>query len=125
MAVVSYLCQELEEVVQPMRALVNKTKHSFELFLTERLSAVSFIASAYTFQELADEPTLNRIFRVMKKEFGGFVDLGLIDSSGIQVSYAGPYQLKDKDYAEQGWFQEVKVPGATSATFPGIHSFRT
>ena len=127
MAVVNYHQYQRalkNEVVQPMRALVNKTKHSFELFLTERLSAVSFIASAYTFQELADEPTLNRIFRVMKKEFGGFVDLGLIDSSGIQVSYAGPYQLKDKDYAEQGWFQEVKVRGSyISDVFLGYRKF--
>jgi two-component system, NtrC family, sensor kinase len=127
MAVVNYHQYQgalKNEVVQPMRALVNKTKHSFELFLTERLSAVSFIASAYTFQELADEPTLNRIFRVMKKEFGGFVDLGLIDSAGIQVSYAGPYQLKGKDYAEQGWFQEVKVRGSyISDVFLGYRKF--
>lgn len=127
MAVVNYHQYQRalkNEVVQPMRALVNKTKHSFELFLTERLSAVSFIASAYTFQELADEQTLNRIFRVMKKEFGGFVDLGLIDSSGIQVSYAGPYQLKDKDYSEQSWFQEVKVRGSyISDVFLGYRKF--
>ncbi|HBZ55776.1 MAG TPA: two-component sensor histidine kinase, partial [Syntrophobacteraceae bacterium] len=32
------------EVVQPLRVLVNKTKHSFELFLAERVSAVNFIA---------------------------------------------------------------------------------
>ena len=59
------------EIIAPMRALVSKTKNSFELFLTERLSAVSFIASAYSFQDLSDQNTLNRIFRVMKQEFGG------------------------------------------------------
>ncbi|MCU0573091.1 MAG: two-component sensor histidine kinase, partial [Syntrophobacteraceae bacterium] len=72
-----------EEIVNPLRILVNKAKHSFELFIAERLSAVSFIASAYTFDQLADENELKRIFRVMKSEFGGFVDLGLIDESGI------------------------------------------
>ncbi len=100
------------EVVQPLRALVNKTKHSFDLFLAERRSAVSFIASAYSYNELSDERTLRRVFQVMRREFGGFVDLGLIDSSGIQVSYVGPYALKGRNYADQAWFHEVKIRGA-------------
>jgi two-component system NtrC family sensor kinase len=114
MAIINYMQYRKalnNEIVQPLRMLVNKTKHSFELFLAERVSAVSFIASAYSYRELADEKTLNRIFMVMKKEFGGFVDLGLIDSSGIQVNYAGPYQLKGKNYSEQAWFHETKVRG--------------
>ena len=37
------------EIQAPLRALVGKAKHSFELFLAERTSAVSFIASAYSF----------------------------------------------------------------------------
>jgi two-component system NtrC family sensor kinase len=112
------------EVENPIRVLLNKTKHSYELFLTERLSAVSFIAHAYTFSELADHDTLNRIFLVMKNEFGGFVDLGLIDSSGRQISYAGPYQLEGKDYAGQAWFQEVSVRGIhISDVFMGYRRF--
>jgi two-component system NtrC family sensor kinase len=112
------------EVEQPLRVLVNKTKHSFELFLAERVSAVSFIASAYTFQDLADEQTLNRVFRVMKKEFGGFVDLGLIDASGVQVGYVGPYVLKGKDYSDQSWFHEVQVRGTyVSDVFLGYRRF--
>jgi two-component system, NtrC family, sensor kinase len=112
------------EVLQPMRILVNRTKHSFELFLIERLSAVSFIASAYSPQDLSDERTLNRIFQVMKREFGGFVDLGLIDPSGLQVSYVGPYELKGKNYADQDWFQEVKIQGTyISDVFMGYRKF--
>ncbi len=127
MAVVNYHQYQAtlrEEIVTPMRALVNKTKHSFELFLAERISTVSFIASAYTFDQLADEATMNRIFRVTKEEFGGFVDLGLIDDQGIQVSYTGPYDLKGKDYSEQSWFHEVKVRGTyVSDVFMGYRKF--
>ncbi|MGQ9652789.1 MAG: cache domain-containing protein, partial [Thermodesulfobacteriota bacterium] len=100
------------EVVQPLRASVSRTKHSFDLFLTERRSAVSFIASAYSYKQLSDERELARVFQVLRREFGGFVDLGLIDSSGIQVSYVGPYELKGKNYSDQAWFQEVKIRGA-------------
>lgn len=112
------------ELVQPLRILVNRTKHSFELFLTERLSALSFIASAYSWEELADEKALHRIFQVMKKELGGFVDLGLIDREGIQVGYVGPYQLRGKDYSDQAWFKEVKVRGRyVSDVFMGYRMF--
>lgn len=112
------------EIIMPLRSIVNKTKHSFELFLTERLSAVSFIASAYSFEELSDQKALNRIFLVMKQEFGGFVDLGLIDNSGTQVSYVGPYKLKGKNYKEHHWFHEASVRGAhISNVFMGYRKF--
>lgn len=113
-----------DEIVAPQKVLVNKAKHSIELFLANRLATVNFIASAYTFEQLADEANLNRIFRVLKREFEGFVDLGLIDSSGVQVSYAGPYQLQGKNYSEQGWFEQVRVNGTyVSDVFKGYRRF--
>ena len=127
MALINYYAYQKAlkgEIIVPLRTMVNKTKHSFELFLTERLSAVSFIASAYSVKELADQKALNRIFRVMKNEFGGFVDLGLIDSSGLQVSYVGPYQLKGKRYKDHGWFHEVTIRGEhISDVFMGYRKF--
>jgi two-component system NtrC family sensor kinase len=112
------------QIISPLRGLVNKTKHSFELFLTERRSALSFIASAYSFAELADEDNLFRLFQVMKREFGGFVDLGLIDSKGLQVSYVGPYKLAGKDYREQEWFKEVEIRGIyISDVFMGYRGY--
>ncbi|MCE5333573.1 MAG: two-component sensor histidine kinase [Desulfobacteraceae bacterium] len=113
-----------EEIVNPLLVLVNKTKHSIELFLAERLSTVSFICSAYTFEQLADEENLRRIFRVMKQEFGGFVDLGLIDENGLQVSYVGPYDLKGRNYSEQPWFHEMQIHGTyVSDVFMGFRRF--
>jgi two-component system NtrC family sensor kinase len=92
--------------------------------LEEKLSNVRFITSAYSIRELTDEKNLNRIFRVLKKEFGGFVDLGLIDCNGIQVSYAGPYDLLAKDYSEQTWYHEVTVKGVyISDVFMGYRKF--
>jgi len=112
------------EVVNPIRGLLNKTKHSFELFLAERLSAVSFIASAYSYEDLADQAKLNRIFQVMRDKFGGFVDLGLINIDGLQVSYTGPYDLEGKNYRDQSWFQEVRVKGThISDVFLGYRKF--
>ncbi len=112
------------EMQAPLRALVGKAKHSFELFLAERTSAISFIASAYSFNELSDDANLQRIFQVMRREFTGFVDLGLIDVAGNQISYAGPYDLKGRNYTEQAWFQQVRFKGTyVSDVFMGFRKF--
>ncbi|MEW6350931.1 MAG: ATP-binding protein [Thermodesulfobacteriota bacterium] len=113
-----------DEIMAPLRVLVNKTKHSFELFLANRLATVKFIASAYSYSDLADEKKLNKIFRVLKQEIEGFIDLGLIDSNGVQVSYAGPYDLKGKNYSDQTWFHQVRVGGVyVSGVFMGHRAF--
>jgi two-component system NtrC family sensor kinase len=112
------------EVIEPLRALENKTKHSLELFSAERVSTVSFLAHAYSYEQLSQERRLNRLFGFLQQEFQEFVDLGLIDGMGRQVSYAGPYELTGKDYSQQEWFQEVKVKGVyISDVFLGYRKF--
>ncbi|MFP4668495.1 MAG: ATP-binding protein [Desulfobacterales bacterium] len=99
------------ERITPMRAIANKKAHSFELFLEERLSALHFIASSYSFEILSGKATLHRIFRILREEYGGYVDLGIINDDGIQIAYTGPYDLADKDYSDQQWFNEARVRG--------------
>lgn len=99
------------ELETPLKGLVNKSKHSFELYLNERLSAVGFMASIYSFEELSEEQMLSRVFHIAKQEFSGLVDLGVIDAEGQQVAYAGPYGLLGKNYAEQAWFNETRIRG--------------
>ena len=113
-----------DEIVTPMNLLTNKTKRSLELFLEERLSTVRFITSAYSFQELSDAKLLNRILSVLKREFDGFVDLGLISSEGKLLCYAGPYSFSDKDYSQQSWYHEVLISGRyISDVFLGYRDF--
>ncbi|WP_353118497.1 ATP-binding protein [Nitratidesulfovibrio sp.] len=112
------------EIVTPVRGLVNKTRHSFELFLAERASTVSLISQVYSPAELADERNLNRIFRAVKGEFPGFIDLGLIDENGVHASYVGPYNLKGKDYSTADWYQQTRVKGVyVSDVFMGFRRF--
>jgi len=112
------------EIVTPVRGLVNKTRHSFELFLAERSSTVSLISQVYSPAELADERNLNRIFRAVKGEFPGFIDLGLIDEKGVHASYVGPYNLKGKDYSTADWYQQTRVKGVyVSDVFMGFRRF--
>jgi two-component system NtrC family sensor kinase len=112
------------QIVTPLKVLLNNTRYSFALFLAERRGAVSFLARAYDYAHLAEQRNLDLVFQVMKREFGGFVDLGLIDASGRQVSYVGPYQLQGKNYRDQAWFQEVSVRGTyISDVFMGFRRY--
>ncbi|MEA1946207.1 MAG: ATP-binding protein [Thermodesulfobacteriota bacterium] len=112
------------EIVIPLQTLTHKTKHSFELFFEERLSVVRFIATSYSFEELSDQKTLNRIFKALLDEYCCLVDLGLINKKGIQLSYVGPYDFLGKDYSEQKWFQEVVIKGNyISNVFMGYREF--
>jgi len=48
----------------------------------------------------------------LKKGFPDFVDIGLIDSTGVQNTYAGPYELLGKNYRDEHWFDELVVRGS-------------
>ena len=113
-----------EEIVNPLHVLTHKTKRTFELFIDERINVIKFIASAYSYNDLTDKPTLKRIYRVLKKEFGDFVDLSILAQDGIQLNYVGPYEFTGKDYSEQTWFQEALVKGVhISDVFMGYRKF--
>ncbi|MDL2268628.1 hypothetical protein LJC41_01430 [Desulfosarcina sp. OttesenSCG-928-G17] len=116
----------LREAQTPFRSMVAKTKNSFELFLAERSSTVSLIASIYSYEDLADPRTLRRIFLSMQKEFSGFADLGLINRDGRLVNYVGPYakELEGADYSGQEWFHQVQVKNRfVSEVFSGFRHF--
>ncbi len=100
-----------DEIKTPLYSLITRTKNSFELFLDGRLSTLRFISTAYTFDELHDEKNIKRVLNYLKKEFRGFVDLGLINPDGDLVSYAGPYELLGKNYSQQTSFQETLING--------------
>jgi signal transduction histidine kinase len=68
---------------------------------------MNFILQDNSFEQLNTPERLASILKNLKKCFGGFTDLGVIDSMGIQCNYVGPYKLKDKNYREQRWYKQV------------------
>jgi signal transduction histidine kinase len=86
----------------------SNARRSISFFLSERLSALSFIVRDNSIEELKDPEKLKGILQNLMASFNGFVDLGLIDQNGVQLNYVGPYQLEGKDYSNQAWFQQVK-----------------
>ncbi len=100
------------ETARPMADFVRNGRQSLESFLSERLSALELVVRERPFDELRDSSRLARLLVNMKQSFGGFVDLGLIDRHGVQVSYAGPYELEGRSYETSPWYREVTRHGA-------------
>ena len=112
------------QMIQPIYHLTSNTKHALGFFLEERRAALNFLIQEVPFLRLSSQEELGSILRNLKTAFGGFVDIGLIDSSGEQVSYVGPYTLLGKNYADQDWFHEVNLRGAyVSDMFRGYRNF--
>ncbi len=113
-----------QQMIQPIYRQTSNMKRSLAFLLEERRFALNFLVRERSFQELTDQKKLGETLKHLTQTFGGFVDLGLIDSKGHQISYAGPYDLMGKNYAEQDWFHELVLRGAlVSDMFKGYRNF--
>jgi signal transduction histidine kinase len=109
------------ELIFPVARLVSNTKRSLAHFLHERRAALRYIIQDEDFHAELGVQQLNQIFSRLKRSHGGFVDLGVIDSHGLQRTYVGPYDLAGKDYHQQPWFREVIIKGVyVSDVFGGF-----
>lgn len=101
--------------------LVSNTRRALSYFLDERKSALDFIVHDNNFKLNVNPKRMKEILGNLKKSFGGFIDLGCIDHSGIQCVYAGPYNLIGKDYSDQTWYQlAIKRGEFISDVFKGF-----
>ena len=100
------------EMVFRTTRVVSNTRLSISFFLNERKSALDFIVHENSFESLNDRERLSSILENLKRSFGGgFVDIGVVDASGHQENYVGPYNLEGKDYSGQRWFKQVLDSG--------------
>jgi signal transduction histidine kinase len=86
--------------------LASNARRAITFFLEERLDALRFTINEIGYDLLTDPDHLEEILRNMKLGFGGLTDLSVIDHTGKQLAYAGPYSLKGRDYSTQRWFIE-------------------
>jgi len=104
--------------------ILSNTKRTLESMVEERQSALSLIIQERSYADLANDQTIATILQNLKNSFGGFVDFGVINSDGIQTHYAGPYDLKSRNYKDQNWFHEVILRGShVSDVFMGHRNF--
>ena len=111
------------EILLRTSRLVSNERRTISFFLEERKFALEFVVHDNPYETLKDAARLAAILDNLRKALGGFSDLGVIDSSGIQVSYTGPYSLLGVDYRQQDWFRQVMEKGVyVSDVFLGLRN---
>jgi len=101
---------ESENLLRTLR-IGSNARRSISFFLSERLSALTFVIRENQLEELSQPEKLGSILAHLRDSFNGFVDLGVVDQSGLQTNYVGPYSLEGKDYSSQEWFKEIQDKG--------------
>ena len=97
-----------EMVHAHLAELVQKHRQNIDYFLRQRLNDISHLSRSFDLAQLQNEAFLHQRLRVLQEEYRFvFVDLGLIDENGQQVSYAGPFDLHRADYSNAEWFQRA------------------
>lgn len=84
--------------------LTSNARRTITYFLEERLNALMFVVQEEGFTKLNHSGNLSDVLRNLQMGFGGFVDIGLINGSGVQIQYNGPFILESKSYADEKWF---------------------
>lgn len=110
MAVIDYKVTQgaiESEILLRTSRLVSNTRQNISFFLDERKFALNFIIHDNNLERLKNPDRLSEILENLKKSLGGFRDLGVIDDSGVQINYVGPYALAGVDYSDQDWYREV------------------
>jgi len=111
-----------EKVEAHLQELVLKHKQTIDNFLKEKLGDIRFQAETFCFDELKDVSFLQDRLDMLQQSFGPvFVDLGVINSQGLQVAYAGPFRLGEALYFEAEWFKKaMKTKYFISDVFLGL-----
>ena len=102
-----------EKIEDQVKYRAKSQSDTVRIFLKERTSILTTIVDTNKFDFLKQQHNLFHVFEVInhRSDNLGIVDLGIINSSGQHLAYAGPYNLKGLNYAEQPWFNEVMAKG--------------
>ena len=96
-----------------LTAIAENQANTFNLFLSERVVNLSNVIDDPDFRKNNSSGDLQRYLQGLNRVSETFVDLGFFNSSGVQVSYAGPYPaLENRDYSSERWFTELKQTNA-------------
>ena len=111
-----------ERSADHLRVLVKKHAKDVNTFLDANLANIKGMARSFTYEQLSDQSFLARQLDILRDEYGrSIVDLGVVNEEGMQVAYAGPFQLQRADYSDAEWFQKaLKRDWYISDVFRGL-----
>ena len=98
-----------EKLKEEMMVRAVNRAEAIELFLAERTAVLEALAHSGQLALLSDQHELTKVFQILNRRTWSFLDLGVIDTSGNQRSYVGPYPLQHQNYRDAEWFQQVML----------------
>jgi two-component system NtrC family sensor kinase len=94
-----------------LRNLIVNRAGAVQLFLAERTAMLQAIAHTASLDQIRRPDELRNILRILNRRQRSFVDLGVLDAAGNHLAYVGPYQLQDRKYGGEPWFEETMDRG--------------
>jgi two-component system NtrC family sensor kinase len=93
-------------------SIIEHRKDVINLFLKKQEDLLVTLTGMYSLDYLGQKEHLERLF-IAVNQTNDIVDLHVIDSSGEQMAYVGPYRssIKGKSYQGMPWFEDVLVSG--------------
>ena len=97
-----------EKVHAHLQEVILKHKNDIDSFLKQKLGDIRLLAKTFTYEELRNESFLQDRLELLQQIYGPvFVDLGVINDRGLQVTYAGPFKLGKALYSNANWFKRA------------------
>jgi len=91
-----------------LEALSNSQKNTIDLFLQERVVNIFSLFHSVDFNLNPSQNRMQNYLRDLKQVNDAFIDVGFLNTKGIQTGYAGAFSgLKDKDYSNENWFKTL------------------
>jgi two-component system NtrC family sensor kinase len=101
-----------EKIVLNENRIIEHQADVIGMFLEQQEKLLTTLAGIYSYEDLSNQTHLDSLFLAVNPS-GDIVDIQVIDSSGKQLGYVGPYKnnIAGKDYDQATWFQEVLIKG--------------
>ncbi|MBN2141515.1 MAG: two-component sensor histidine kinase [Desulfovibrionaceae bacterium] len=97
-----------KKVVEHIQATIQKHAVDIDTYLNDRLANIKMLSLDSGIDDLKDQAILNRYLEALNIAYhNSYSDIGLVDSEGRQVAYAGPFSLKKADYGQAPWFRSA------------------
>ncbi|RJP85232.1 MAG: sensor histidine kinase [Desulfobacteraceae bacterium] len=111
-----------EKTQAHLSELVQKHAQNIDTFLTEKLANLRQTSVNNSIESLSNSEVLREKLQNLRSEYSNvFVDLGVVDDRGMQLAYAGPYELKNVTYADADWFKAaLQLDMYISDVFTGL-----
>ena len=104
--------EAIEKIKISETLMIEHRKDVINRYLRRQEELLAVLVGLYPLDYLGNQKNLDTVFTAVSKN-ADIVDLHVINASGEQFAYVGPYRnsLAGKNYKDAPWFQEVLISG--------------